>query len=87
MPKDDEQCLSGTDVRPVLMRSGLDINTLGQIWMEVDIDRRGKIDFDQLGLILGLISQSQRGEEINLETLDPDTVPPPTIQGIDLGPS
>lgn len=41
--------------------TGLDVNTLGTIWMEVDNERRGKIDFDQLCLILGLISQAQNG--------------------------
>jgi hypothetical protein len=29
--------------------------------MEVDSERQGKIDFDQLCLILGLISQAQQG--------------------------
>ena len=50
-------------------------------WMEVDQDRRGKIDYDQLCLILGLISQIQRGEEMSLETLDPDSVIAPKVEG------
>lgn len=49
--------------------------------MEVDQDRRGKIDYDQLCLILGLISQIQRGEEMSLETLDPDEVIAPKVEG------
>lgn len=55
--KDHEDCLGGADVRPVLMKSGLEVGILGRIWMEVDQARRGKIDLDQLALVLGMISQ------------------------------
>eukprot|EP00054_Salpingoeca_dolichothecata_P002889 m.24387 g.24387 ORF g.24387 m.24387 type:complete len:566 (+) comp13373_c0_seq1:251-1948(+) len=82
--RDNEGLIDGQEVRPILLRSGLDINTLGSIWMEVDQDRRGKIDFDQLGLILGLISMAQQGMEISLEELDPDTISPPTLQGVEV---
>lgn len=43
-----------------------------------------QIDFDQLGLILGLISMSQQGVAPSLEALDPDTQPAPNIEGIDI---
>ncbi|EGD82107.1 hypothetical protein PTSG_02786 [Salpingoeca rosetta] len=81
--QDDEGCLSGQGVRPVLLRSGLDINTLGSIWMEVDNERRGKIDFDQLCLILGMISQAQQGLEPDLATLDM-AIDAPTIEDVEI---
>lgn len=81
LPQDEEGCLGGADIRPVLLTSGLEMQDLGGIWMEVDQDRRGKIDVDQLGLILGMIAQHQQGETPSLETLDPETAPCPTLEG------
>jgi len=81
-PQDAERCLGGAEVRPALLRSGLDVNTLGKVWMEVDNERRGKIDYDQLCLILGMISQAQSGMEPNLATMDPETTPAPTLEGM-----
>jgi hypothetical protein len=39
---------------------------LGTIWMDVDSERRGKLDFDQLVLCLGLISQAQQGTMLTI---------------------
>ena len=60
LPKDAEGCMSGADVRPVLMKTGLQIAALGKVWMDVDSTQRGKVDTDQLGLILSLIAQVQK---------------------------
>jgi len=79
LPKDEENCLSGAAVRPVLMKSGLEIAMLGKVWMDVDSTRRGKIDLGQLGLMLGMIYQVQQGVEPNLATLDAAKCPCPTI--------
>lgn len=49
--------------------------------MEVDQQRRGKIDSDQLALILGLMGQAQAGQAVALEALDPATAATPTIEG------
>eukprot|EP00730_Choanoeca_flexa_P000580 TRINITY_DN10256_c0_g1_i1.p1 TRINITY_DN10256_c0_g1~~TRINITY_DN10256_c0_g1_i1.p1 ORF type:complete len:580 (+),score=144.33 TRINITY_DN10256_c0_g1_i1:76-1815(+) len=62
-PVDEDNCISGNDARPLLLKSGLEVATLGTIWMEVDSDRLGKLDFDQLVLCLGLISQAQQGTD------------------------
>jgi len=78
LPQDDGM-VGGADVRPVLVGSGLEMAQLGQIWMEVDQERRGKVDVDQLGLILGLIKQVQNGEAVSLDTLDPDTIGCPKL--------
>ena len=63
------------------MKSGLSIGDLGKIWMEVDQSRRGKVDCDQLALILGLMGQAQSGQAIALEQLDPATATTPTVEG------
>eukprot|EP00047_Mylnosiga_fluctuans_P013755 m.33155 g.33155 ORF g.33155 m.33155 type:complete len:512 (+) comp5078_c0_seq1:47-1582(+) len=80
LPVDGENFLDGKDARDVLMRSGLDTQTLGTIWMEVDQERRGKIDQDQFTLILGLISQAQSGLPVSLEALNVDAIDPPFLQ-------
>lgn len=76
---DDDGCVDGREVRGVLMRSGLDVQVLGQIWQDVDQEQRGKVDFDQFTLILGLISQAQAGFTPSLDSLDIDSVPPPVL--------
>ena len=53
---------------------------IGTIWMEVDQDRRGKIDFDQFTLILGLISQVQAGFQPNLDVINLDIIEPPYLK-------
>jgi len=78
---DAEACVSGAEIRPILMKSGLSIGDLGKIWMEVDQSRRGKVDCDQLALILGLMGQAQSGQAIALEQLDPATATTPTVEG------
>jgi hypothetical protein len=79
LPKDEENCLSGAAIRPVLMKSGLEIAMLGKVWMDVDSTRRGKIDLGQLVLMLGLIYMVQQGVEPNLATLDAANSPCPKI--------
>ncbi|EDQ87193.1 uncharacterized protein MONBRDRAFT_33367 [Monosiga brevicollis MX1] len=66
---DEEDCVGGNDVRPILLRSGLEISMLGSIWMMVDEERRGKLDRQQLIHVLGLISQAQEGAELDVGTV------------------
>eukprot|EP00048_Salpingoeca_helianthica_P024814 m.35581 g.35581 ORF g.35581 m.35581 type:complete len:129 (-) comp9602_c0_seq1:183-569(-) len=75
-----EGLLHGKDARPVLMRSGLDTQTLGVIWMEIDVEQQGQIDFEQFTLMLGLVSQAQFGQQVDVSTLDPTTIPPPQMK-------
>eukprot|EP00045_Choanoeca_perplexa_P007736 m.71167 g.71167 ORF g.71167 m.71167 type:complete len:570 (-) comp14193_c0_seq1:29-1738(-) len=79
VPVDEESCISGAEARPLLLKSGLEVAMLGTIWMEVDSERRGKLDFDQLVLCLGMISQAQQGQDPSLETLDITTVTVPDL--------
>jgi hypothetical protein len=58
------------------MGSGLPQGMLAQIWGLVDTQQRGKLDFSQLGYLLGLISQAQRGEELDPASVGPATPPP-----------
>lgn len=80
LPKDEENCLGGNDIRPVLMGCGLEMADLGAIWMEVDQDRRGKIDLEQLAMIICMIQQKQGGQAPDLASVDPNG-PPATIAG------
>lgn len=80
LPKDDENCLGGNDIRPVLMGSSLEMADLGAVWMEVDQDRRGKIDLEQLAMILCMIQQKQAGQTPDLASVDPNG-PAPTCAG------
>jgi len=72
--------LEGKDARPVLMKSGLDMQILGKIWMEIDVEQRGQLDLEQFTLILGLISQVQFGQAHDVSTLDISSIPPPQMQ-------
>lgn len=76
---DEDDCIQGGDIRPTLMASNLPVETLGTIWMDVDSDRRGKLDVSQIALVLGLMAQAQMGQEPSLETLDLQTIDPPTM--------
>ena len=62
------------------MGCGLEIADLGAIWMEVDQDRRGKIDQDQLTMVLCMIQQKQAGQTPDLASVDPNG-PAPTVEG------
>lgn len=40
---DEEGCLDGMQMRPLMLMSGLDNATLGTIWTMVDVEPRGKV--------------------------------------------
>ena len=96
--KDEDGFMSGVDIRPTLLKSGLDTKSLGSIWMEIDEERKGKvrprrrrapgsrlqIDREQLHMVLALISNYQQNKQVSLEDIDFDAVPPPKLQGIEL---
>ena len=50
------------------------------VWSAVDREGSGKISFVELGYVLGLISQQQRGIPLDISLLDGQT-PPPHLQG------
>ena len=41
---DGEGCVDGGQLRPILLESGIDMGALGEIWMQIDVDGRGKLD-------------------------------------------
>jgi hypothetical protein len=53
----------------------------GQIWQLVDTEKTGTMDYKQLGYLLGLIGQAQRGEPLSIESITPQ-VPPPALEGL-----
>jgi len=73
--------LGGAQLRPIMMMSKLDNGKLGEIWTMVDTAKTGFLDFKQLGFLLGLMGQAQRGEALNVQGLGP-TSQPPALEGM-----
>lgn len=73
--------LGGAQLRPIMMMSGLPNDKLGTIWQMVDDKHEGTMDYKQLGFLLGLIGQQQRGEELSIASVGPQSVPP-VLEGL-----
>ncbi|KAI9474280.1 MAG: P-loop containing nucleoside triphosphate hydrolase protein [Benjaminiella poitrasii] len=58
-PRDGK--VSGTDVKPVLMKSGLPNDQLAQIWRLADIDNDGYMDIDEFCIAMHLIKAVRTG--------------------------
>jgi len=84
LPKDEASCISGADLRPTLLQTGLQPNVLAAIWGQVDGDDSGTVSFEELQVVLGLVSQVQAGNEPSVDTMDMTTIAPPQIKGIDV---
>eukprot|EP00039_Didymoeca_costata_P015489 m.264725 g.264725 ORF g.264725 m.264725 type:complete len:509 (+) comp16233_c0_seq11:2407-3933(+) len=82
--KDSRQRVCGSDLRPILLRTKQPPEVLSIIWSQVDLRDTGKVTYDELRAILGMVSQAQAGERPNIRTLDLITVAPPQIEGLDL---
>eukprot|EP00045_Choanoeca_perplexa_P012469 m.136081 g.136081 ORF g.136081 m.136081 type:complete len:546 (+) comp16021_c0_seq2:83-1720(+) len=78
---DDDGCLDGGQMRPLMMMSGLPMDVLGEVWALVDDEQNGKINYRQLGFLLGLISQAQNKQELDITTIGP-TTPAPELDGL-----
>ena len=57
--------MGGVDIRPTLLKSGLDTKALGGIWMEIDDERKGKV----LTVMLVHLQCHMRLEQIDREQL------------------
>lgn len=75
--------LGGAQLRPIMLMSKLENAALGQIWAMVDTEKTGTIDYKQLGFLLGLVGQAQRGEALNISAIGPTSVPP-TLEGLQI---
>lgn len=84
---DDEGCLAGGTLRPLMLMSKLPAATLAQIWQMVDLGSedneipRGKLDLRQLTLMLGLLGQAQRGENLDISIVKGGVLPP-NLEGL-----
>jgi len=67
--------VSGEAAKAVLLKSQLDYDTLGRVWMLSDIDEDGYLDEDEFCVAMHLCHLSMEGQVIG-ETLDPQMIPP-----------
>eukprot|EP00041_Stephanoeca_diplocostata_P032452 m.1040055 g.1040055 ORF g.1040055 m.1040055 type:complete len:947 (+) comp24152_c0_seq10:199-3039(+) len=70
----DGSTLDGGTLRPILLQSNVDQEVLGEIWGMADTGAVGRLDFAQFRILLGLISQAQRGEMLDETTVTDDTI-------------
>mmetsp|Transcript_17130 Transcript_17130/g.50595 ORF Transcript_17130/g.50595 Transcript_17130/m.50595 type:complete len:108 (+) Transcript_17130:30-353(+) len=55
----------GGMLKPVMMKSGLEMAVLGQVWGMADSQSRGSLNFTEFEMLCGLVGQAQRGEALN----------------------
>jgi len=68
--------LPGTEARNVFISSGLDQETLREIWSLSDFERRGKLDCEEFILAMWLIHQVKKNGKKVPTVLEPEMVPP-----------
>lgn len=61
--------VSGSDVKPILVESGLPNEQLAQIWRLADFDNDGYMDIDEFCIAMHLIKAVQNGAQL------PDKLP------------
>ncbi|KAI8987735.1 P-loop containing nucleoside triphosphate hydrolase protein [Mycotypha africana] len=66
--------VSGAQIKPILMKSGLPNDMLAQIWRLADWDNDGYMDIDQFGVALHLIKAVELGAQLP-EKLPPSIIP------------
>lgn len=62
---DSSSIVLGDKIRPLLEKSGLSPQTLGQIWQIVDEENRGFLEFSSFAKCLRLIAHAQNGQPIS----------------------
>lgn len=56
--------VSGADVKPILMESGLPNNELAQVWRLADFDNDGYLDMDEFCIAMHLIKAVKNGAQL-----------------------
>lgn len=81
---DDESVVRGVVVKPILMKSQVDIKVLGTIWnLCVNVAAKGVANRRQLNNVLHLIALNQQNKPLDLATVSDDKPPlPPTFENI-----
>jgi len=77
-----DDTVDGSQVREVVMRSGLDSATLGVLWAKLD-PPTASLDYTLFGQLLGLIAQTQCGDPLDIEAVNPTMAPPNFESGQD----
>ena len=73
--------LSGNDVRPLLMKSNLDVAKLGKIWVLADIDQDGCLDLEEFIVSMYLTYKAlNEGTDIP-SSLPAEIIPPSKREG------
>ncbi|VDD93018.1 unnamed protein product [Enterobius vermicularis] len=71
----NDDLVSGTDIREELLKSGLSQSTLARLWALVDIKKTGTLNLEQFALIMYLMEQCKKGAPVP-SVLAPSLVPP-----------
>uniref|UniRef100_A0A0R3RPU0 Epidermal growth factor receptor substrate 15-like 1 n=1 Tax=Elaeophora elaphi TaxID=1147741 RepID=A0A0R3RPU0_9BILA len=72
---DQDGFVSGTDVRDVLLATGIQQNTLALLWSLVDLKKNGMLNLEQFALIMYLIENHKQGKPVPF-TLPRNLIPP-----------
>ncbi|KAM3719026.1 Epidermal growth factor receptor substrate 15-like [Dirofilaria immitis] len=72
---DQDGFVSGTDVRDILLATGIQQNTLALLWSLVDLKKNGMLNLEQFALIMYLIENHKRGKPVPF-ALPPNLIPP-----------
>jgi hypothetical protein len=73
---DPDGLLSGKTLRHLLLMSQLPQDVLAAVWEMADRNQRGKLDRNQLVLLLGLLSMAQSGRRPDPTLVDARTHTP-----------
>jgi EH domain-containing protein 1 len=68
--------VSGAALKPVLMSTGLPMDSLSKLWKLCDIDKDGKMDLDEFALCMHLVD-TMRTKGIPMPDILPPTIIPP----------
>lgn len=63
--KTTDDKFGGAQLRPLLMKSGIPVDQLKQVWALADVNKRGSLDLAELKLALRLIALAQDGRAID----------------------
>jgi hypothetical protein len=73
LPKNEAGLVTGDAAKPILVKSGLSFDVLGQIWQHADNDSIGSLDREQFMVAMYLVDNAVNGEPV------PKVLPPMLI--------
>lgn len=78
---DERGLADGGSLRDYMLRSGLPNATLAELWGRADSQELGKLNQQQIMVLLGLLSLAQAGASPDVAAVNANT-PPPVLQGV-----